>query len=68
MNGERLFHARPRIAEGWKDGASVQLTASEDGASVYAYLLQRPPDLITLRSVRATAGGGKSCSSATTSP
>ncbi len=56
VNGEGIFNSRPRAGGGWKDGDTVRLIESEDGAFVYAYLLQRPTRPITLRSVRATPG------------
>ena len=56
INGEAIFQAHQRPGDGWKDGDRVRLTASDDGTSVYAILLERPTGSLTLKTVRPVDG------------
>jgi alpha-L-fucosidase len=56
VNGEGIFNTHQRAGEGWKDGANVRLTESDDGRYVYAYFLQGPTGPATLHSVQVASG------------
>ncbi|MBU6401095.1 MAG: alpha-L-fucosidase, partial [Verrucomicrobia bacterium] len=56
INGEAIYHTRPRPDDLWKEGKVVRFTRTKDHRFVYAICLQWPGQSLTLKSVRAKPG------------